>query len=361
MTSEQPTVSTPWRSDPAVMSERIEKWWTEHVAPGATVGDVTAPEGSGMSSETLLFTVQTADGADERYVAPLAPLPSPQFQAFPEYDLALQRRVMETVAEHTEVPVPHVVAHERDPEWLGSPVLLMRRGGGIVPSDVPPYTMAGWLFDAALDDRRTLEREAVRVLARLHEHPGAARSHVPRPPAVRRRRARPAPRVPTLVLRLGAGGTARSAHRADLGRARPDSPGGRADRPQLGRQRDRQQDVPRLQAGRGARLGDGGARTGGDRRRLDDLPPPILRGHDAQVRHALPRRLPPARAGRRALRGGIRPPSARPRVVRDVRRATLRDRFDPHHVANGRVRRRRAAGRPRRRHHVPQPARGDGR
>src|SRR4051794_2492984 len=168
MTSEQPTVSTPWRSDPAVMSERIEKWWTEHVAPGATVGEVTAPEGSGMSSETLLFTVQTADGADERYVARLAPLASQQFQVFPEYDLALQRRVMETVAEHTEVPVPHVVAHERDPEWLGSPFLLMRRIDGIVPSDIPPYTMAGWLFDAAPEDQRKLECESVRVLARLH-------------------------------------------------------------------------------------------------------------------------------------------------------------------------------------------------
>jgi aminoglycoside phosphotransferase (APT) family kinase protein len=139
------------------------------VAPGATVGDVTAPEGSGMSSETLLFTVRTADGADERYVARLAPLASQQFQVFPEYDLALQRRVMETVAEHTDVPVPDVVAHERDPEWLGSPFLLMRRVDGIVPSDIPPYTMAGWLFDAAPEDQRTLEREAVRVLARLHE------------------------------------------------------------------------------------------------------------------------------------------------------------------------------------------------
>ncbi len=168
MTTEEPTISTPWRSDPAAMTERIETWWSEKMEPGATVSDVTAPDGSGMSSETLLFTVQPATGAAEHYVARLAPLASQQFPVFPEYDLELQRRVMQTVGEHTDVPVPEVVTHETDPEWLGSPFLLMRRIDGVVPSDIPPYTMAGWLFDAAPEDQRTLERESVRVLARLH-------------------------------------------------------------------------------------------------------------------------------------------------------------------------------------------------
>jgi aminoglycoside phosphotransferase (APT) family kinase protein len=169
MTTEEPTIQTPWRSDPAAMSERIEAWWTEQMAPGANVTEVTAPEGSGMSSETLLFTVQPGEGPAERYVARLAPLASQQFQVFPEYDLDLQRRVMQTVAEHTEVPVPVVVTHETDAEWLGSPFLLMRRIDGIVPSDIPPYTMAGWLYDAPPEDQRKLERESVRVLARLHD------------------------------------------------------------------------------------------------------------------------------------------------------------------------------------------------
>jgi aminoglycoside phosphotransferase (APT) family kinase protein len=169
MTTEEPILSTPWRSDPAAMTERIESWWTAQRAPGARVSDVTAPEGSGMSSETLLFTLQPADGPAERYVARLAPLASQQYPVFPEYDLELQRRVMQTVAAHTDVPVPEVIAHETDAEWLGSPFLLMRRIDGVVPSDIPPYTMAGWLFDAAPADQRKLERESVRVLARLHD------------------------------------------------------------------------------------------------------------------------------------------------------------------------------------------------
>ncbi len=169
MTTEEPILSTPWRSDPAAMTERIEAWWSEKMHPGAEVVDVTAPEGSGMSSETLLFTVESADGTPERFVARLAPLASQQFPVFPEYDLELQRRVMQTVGEHTDVPVPEVLTYETDAEWLGSPFLLMRRIDGIVPSDIPPYTMAGWLFDATAADQRKLERESVRVLARLHE------------------------------------------------------------------------------------------------------------------------------------------------------------------------------------------------
>jgi aminoglycoside phosphotransferase (APT) family kinase protein len=168
MTTEEPMLSTPWRSDPSAMAERIAAWWNATREPGAKVGEVTAPEGSGMSSETLLFTIESPDGPSERFVARLAPLASQQFPVFPEYDLELQRRVMQTVGAHTEVPVPEVLAHETDPDWLGSPFLLMRRVDGVVPSDIPPYTMAGWLFEASEADQRTLERESVRVLARLH-------------------------------------------------------------------------------------------------------------------------------------------------------------------------------------------------
>ena len=173
MTTEEPMLSTPWRSDPSAMAERIEAWCAHGLGPGITVIDVTAPEGSGMSSETLLFSVQRASEAGaapetEHYVARLAPLASQQYVVFPAYDLELQRRVMQTVAESTEVPVPEVVAHEPDDSWLGSPFLVMRRVDGVVPTDIPPYPFGGWLFDAPPEDQARLERAMVRTLARLH-------------------------------------------------------------------------------------------------------------------------------------------------------------------------------------------------
>ena len=52
-------------------------------------------------------------------MARLAPLASQQYPVFPEYDLALQRRVMQIVAEHTDVPGARVVAWY-EPDAAGS-------------------------------------------------------------------------------------------------------------------------------------------------------------------------------------------------------------------------------------------------
>src|SRR5712691_1230364 len=94
-------LALPWRSDPALMSKRIEAWCAHTIGPDITVIDVTTPEGSGMSSETLLFRVQRGAVAED-YVARLAPLPSQQFTTFPTYDLELERRVMQLVARETD-------------------------------------------------------------------------------------------------------------------------------------------------------------------------------------------------------------------------------------------------------------------
>ena len=66
-------------------------------------------------------------------------------------------------------------------------------------------------------------RVGARARPAARPHPDDARPRVPRPSAVRRERARPAPRLPALVLRLGPRGSARPAHRADLRRARRDA------------------------------------------------------------------------------------------------------------------------------------------
>jgi aminoglycoside phosphotransferase (APT) family kinase protein len=122
-----------------------------------------------MSSETLLFSVQQGGAAAERFVARLAPPADSHYPVFPQYDLELQRRVMDLVAEHTDVPTPKTAWYEPDPQWLGSEFLVMHRVDGVVPSDIPPYAFGGWLGDAAPEDRRRLERTAVRALAHLHE------------------------------------------------------------------------------------------------------------------------------------------------------------------------------------------------
>lgn len=166
MADEPIQIDTPWRRDPDSVRPALERWARERVAPDAKVVEVGSP-GNGMSSETVLFSMQRGD-AVERYAARLAPLPE-VYPVFPEYDLDAQRRCMELVREHTDVPAPVVAFHEKDPEWLGTPFVVMHRVDGEAPPDIPPYPFGGWLRDASREDQARLQRNAVSVLARLHE------------------------------------------------------------------------------------------------------------------------------------------------------------------------------------------------
>ncbi len=158
---------TPWRRDLAELGAALGGWAAEALGADATVSDVASP-GNGMSSETVLFAV-TRPGRDvEHFAARLAPLPE-LVPVFPKYDLDLQRRCMDLVREHTDVPAPDVVAYETDPKWVGTPFLVMRRIEGEAPPDIPPYVFGGWMLDATPEQRAKLQHSSVRVLARLHE------------------------------------------------------------------------------------------------------------------------------------------------------------------------------------------------
>jgi aminoglycoside phosphotransferase (APT) family kinase protein len=141
-------------------------WAAKEVGDDVTVADVTAPEGIGMSSETVLFSLRRS-GQTERYVARLAPDPS-VVPVFPVYDLRLQQRCMELVRTVTTVPAPKAPWYEPDPSWLGTPFLVMTRVDGVAPADIPPYVLSGWLFDASPAERSIIEVNATDVLVRLH-------------------------------------------------------------------------------------------------------------------------------------------------------------------------------------------------
>jgi aminoglycoside phosphotransferase (APT) family kinase protein len=161
-------LETPWRRDLDEIQPALTAWALARFAEPVGVVNVSSP-GNGMSSETVLFDVQNlAEGAVDRYVARLAPLPE-LYPVFPDYDLELQRKCMDLVRAGTDVPAPEVAFFERDPEWLGTPFLVMRRVDGAAPPDIPPYVFEGWILDASPEQRRRLQDASVSLLARLHE------------------------------------------------------------------------------------------------------------------------------------------------------------------------------------------------
>ena len=159
----------------------LERWLADRLPPGAApaIAQVVAPSANGMSSETLLLDAEWGDGevrTPKALVARVAPEAS-AVPVFATYDLHRQFRIIQTVGERTDVPVPKVLWSEPDDAAIGSPFFVMERVDGIVPPDMMPYTFGdNWLYHAAPDDQARLQEASVRVLAELHQ--------IPDPPAV---------------------------------------------------------------------------------------------------------------------------------------------------------------------------------
>ena len=95
--------------DPAVLRDQLTDWFRTKLPDGADpeVSEISAPSGTGMSSETLLFDVTaTADGerTTTGYAARLAPA-EVDHPVFPSYDLELQVNCLRLVKANT-APCP---------------------------------------------------------------------------------------------------------------------------------------------------------------------------------------------------------------------------------------------------------------
>lgn len=158
--------------DPLRLANDLATWLAPTLqADGVvTARDAAIPSGTGMSSATVLLTLDwTRNGEphSQRFAARLPPL-ADAFPVFPAYDLAGQFAVMAVVGERTAAPVPHLVAIDADGSSFGFPVAVMEAIEGRTPLDNPPYVFGGWLLDADADERRALQDATVRLIADVH-------------------------------------------------------------------------------------------------------------------------------------------------------------------------------------------------
>ena len=157
----------PSKRDPQQLALTLEPWFAARLGAPCRITDVSIPEGSGMSSETLLFTVHHGDRS-EAVVTRLRPDMN-DWPVFPVYDLAAQAGAMTLVARYTSLPVPNVRFLENDESLLGSPFLVMGRVNGRALPDMPPYVFGGsFLDDFSVDDQRALARTVASIQARIH-------------------------------------------------------------------------------------------------------------------------------------------------------------------------------------------------
>jgi aminoglycoside phosphotransferase (APT) family kinase protein len=155
----------PQRAAPALAA------WLAAKLPGADdvrVSDVHVPHESGISAETAMFEAAWREqGTEVRkgLVARVQPITGGVFETC---DLGPELMVLRALGEHTDVPVPAALWHERDESVLGAPFLVMERLHGRVPRDDPPFTVAGWVLELNADEQRTLHDNGLRALAAVH-------------------------------------------------------------------------------------------------------------------------------------------------------------------------------------------------
>lgn len=132
----------------------------EGTGAGGSVVLEGRPTGGGWSNDTIFIRV----GA-RRLVVRLTPQGR---SMFPDYDLGHQVRAM-ALAARAGLPVPAVLGFEPDASVLGRPFFVMERVEGRVPADDdPPFTKAGFVFDAPAGIQRRFHDNAVDAIAAIH-------------------------------------------------------------------------------------------------------------------------------------------------------------------------------------------------
>jgi aminoglycoside phosphotransferase (APT) family kinase protein len=155
--------------------EALAHWMAQAIPDGAGlhVDDVQRLE-AGYSADTVSFTVRRRRGGDEtaeRFVLrgeTDEPAVYPQQAPGLDVEIAVQYQAMREIAARSSVPVAPLVGFEGDPAVLGRPFFVMGFVDGQVPRVQPPYTKAGFYFDAEPGQRRGMVAEALRRLAEIH-------------------------------------------------------------------------------------------------------------------------------------------------------------------------------------------------
>ncbi len=157
--------------DPDEVAATLSRWLTTKLGADAepAVTDVNAPASNGFSNETILCRASwRRDGqrVDDRMVVRVAPT---RHLLFLDANFSTQYRVMKALADGgTEVPLPPLGWYEEDPAWLGVPFFTMEHVEGLVPPDNLPYTMEGWVVDAAPDQQATMWWSGLEAMAAVH-------------------------------------------------------------------------------------------------------------------------------------------------------------------------------------------------
>lgn len=158
--------------DASEVERQLTEWLQRQQPAGrAAVSEVSIPQGSGGSAESVFMTARwtDADGSEheERMVVRVMPQGPAVFPPA-HYNFDAQYRVLDGLSRHTPVPVPPIRWAEHDPAVIGSPFLVMPFVPGRIPGDDPPFTVSGWVLELSPEDVGLMHDNGLRAVAELH-------------------------------------------------------------------------------------------------------------------------------------------------------------------------------------------------
>ena len=160
---------TPWQRKLEEDGPKFESWLRRRLgARDLALTPLVAPTSSGFSNETLLCEAAWTEGGEKRRESLVVRIQPTGYQVFPEYDMGLQFRTMQLLAE-TDVPVPRALWLEtEDRSIFGAPFYVMAKVEGRVPTDQPPYHVGGWMTEVSPEERRAIFLGGFEMMARIH-------------------------------------------------------------------------------------------------------------------------------------------------------------------------------------------------
>ena len=159
------SLETTRHRDPATVAHQMTTWLQSH--GGGQVTAITAPTGSGASSELFLADLEDAPLVGEGHRRVVVRMVG-EHSVYPIVDPVQQYLCQRLIAERSDAPVPAAYAVEADPAPLGAPFTLMAWADGQGAPDWPSYVTSGWLHDLTDGERTTLWVNAVAAVAAVH-------------------------------------------------------------------------------------------------------------------------------------------------------------------------------------------------
>ena len=161
---------TAWERDLVAARQKLAGWLARAL-PRATeleLSQLSAPQASGFSNETLLFDLAWREDGGRRKESLVARIQPTGFAVFPDYDMRVQYDSMRLLAK-AGIPVPRVLWLEPgDTSVFGAPFYVMAKVEGRAATDRPLYTAEGWLKELPPADQARVWWGGIESMAAIH-------------------------------------------------------------------------------------------------------------------------------------------------------------------------------------------------